>query len=67
MACGLYPLLASFGLGEVVDRETPVSKLCLLLPKFPIVRLPDETNDHFCARVELAMENVIRGLRPRGA
>jgi hypothetical protein len=61
MACGLYPLLASFGLGEVVDRETPVSKLCLLLPKFPIVRLPDETNDHFYARVELAMENVIRG------
>jgi hypothetical protein len=36
-----------------------VLKLRLPLPKFPIVRLPDETNDHFRARVELAIENVM--------
>jgi hypothetical protein len=58
---GLYPLLANFGLGEVVDRETPVSNLHLLLPEFPIVRLPDEMNDHFCTRIELAAKNIMGG------
>jgi hypothetical protein len=55
----LYPLLANFGLGEVVDRETPVSKLCLPLPEFPIARLPDEMNGHFHVRVELVAENIM--------
>jgi hypothetical protein len=59
MACGLSPLSTNFGLGEVVDRETPVSKLHLPLLEFPIARLPNEMNDHFRARVELAAENIV--------
>jgi hypothetical protein len=61
MAYGLYPLSASFGLGEIVDRETPVSMLHLLLPELPIMRLPNEMNDHFYVRVELTVENIVRG------
>jgi hypothetical protein len=59
MAYGLYPLLMSFGLGEIVDREMPVSKLHLPLPEFPIAMLPNETNDHFCVRVELVAVNIM--------
>jgi hypothetical protein len=29
MACGLFPLLASFSLGEIEDREMSVSKIIL--------------------------------------
>jgi hypothetical protein len=47
MACRLFPLLASFSLGEIEDTETPVSKITLPLPEFPIARLPEETNDYF--------------------
>jgi hypothetical protein len=61
MACGLYPLSANFGLGKVVDRETPVSKLCLPLLEFPFARHPDEMNGHFRVRVELAVENIMGG------
>jgi hypothetical protein len=59
MACGLYPLSASFGLGEIEDGEMPVSKINLPMPKFPIARLLGETNNRFRARVELAVENVV--------
>jgi hypothetical protein len=59
MAYGLHPLSASFGLGEIVDGKTPVSKLCLPLLEFLVARLPDEMNDHFRARVERATENVM--------
>jgi hypothetical protein len=59
MACRLFPLVASFGLGEIADGETPVSKILLPLSEFPVARLPDETNDHFCTWVELAVENVV--------
>jgi hypothetical protein len=59
MACGIYPLLANFGLGEILDGETPVSKLCLPLPEFPVVRLPNKTNDYFHVRVEHATENIV--------
>jgi hypothetical protein len=52
-ACGLFPLSASFSFGEVEDKETPVSKINLFMPTFPVSRLPDETNDHFCMRVRL--------------
>jgi hypothetical protein len=48
-------------LGEIVDGETLVLKLCLALPEFPVARPPDETNDRFCVRVELAAKNVMRG------
>jgi hypothetical protein len=37
----------------------PVSKITLPLPEFPIARLPEDSNDHFRARVELAAENVM--------
>jgi hypothetical protein len=59
MACRLFPLLASFGLGEVEDSETPVLKITLPLPEFPAVKFLEEMNDHFRARVELATEDVV--------
>jgi hypothetical protein len=52
MACGLFPLLASFGFGEIATGEMPVSE-------FPIVRLPDEMNDGFRGRVEVDVVNVV--------
>jgi hypothetical protein len=54
MACGIFPLSASFGLGEDVDGETPVSKLSAPMPDFWVARLAEKTNDGFRARVELA-------------
>jgi hypothetical protein len=59
MACMLLPLSAGFGLGETEDGETRISKITLPLPDFPVTRLPEETNDRFRARVELAAENVV--------
>jgi hypothetical protein len=47
MAYGLFPLSASFGSGEIEDRETSVSKITFSLTEFPIPRLPKEINDHF--------------------
>jgi hypothetical protein len=52
MACGLFPLSMSLDLGEIAVEETPVSKL-------PIARLPEESNDGFQGRVEVAMVNVV--------
>jgi hypothetical protein len=59
MAWGLFPLVASFGLGEIADGETLVSKILLPLLEFPVARLADETDDRFHARVELAAQNVM--------
>jgi hypothetical protein len=59
MACGFFPLSTNFGLGEIVDGETVVSKLTLPLLEFPIARLLGETNDSFQARVELATMNIV--------
>jgi hypothetical protein len=59
MAWRLFPLLDSFGLREIEDGERPVSKITLPLPEFPVARFPEETDDHFRARVELAIENVL--------
>jgi hypothetical protein len=36
-----------------------VSKLSAPMPDFPVVKLPEETNDRFRARVELAAANVV--------
>jgi hypothetical protein len=55
-AYGLFPLAASFGLGEIADRKTPVLKIHLPLLEFPIAKLVDEIDDCFCATVELAAE-----------
>jgi hypothetical protein len=49
----------SFGLGDIVDGDTPMSKLTLPLSEFPVARLPKETNDGFRVRVELAVVNVV--------
>jgi hypothetical protein len=59
MAYGLFPLSASFSLGEVEDKETLVSKVNVHMPEFPVARLLDEMNDCFHTRVELAVENVV--------
>jgi hypothetical protein len=67
MAYGLFPLLASFGLGEIEDGEMPVSKINWPMTEFPIARLSDETNDHFHASVELAAENIVGERCSRGA
>jgi hypothetical protein len=47
MAHALYRLSASFSLSEIVNGETPVSKLAVPMPKFPIARILEETNDSF--------------------
>jgi hypothetical protein len=47
VACGLFSLSVSFKLGEVVDGETPVSKLSAATMDFLVARLSGETNDHF--------------------
>jgi hypothetical protein len=59
LACGLFPLSAGFGFGEITDSETTVSKVTLSLPEFPLAKLQGESNDHFLVRVELGIENVI--------
>jgi hypothetical protein len=42
-----FPLLASFSLREVENKEMLVSKISLPMPDFPVARLPNEMNDHF--------------------
>jgi hypothetical protein len=59
MACGLFPLLASFNLVEIADGETPVLNLAVPLPKLPVARRLKEMNDGFWVRVELAAANVV--------
>jgi hypothetical protein len=59
LACGLYPLSANFGLGDITDGRTPVSKLKILLPKFRVVRSDEEGDIKFLTRVELEVENVV--------
>jgi hypothetical protein len=59
MAYELLPLLASFGLGEVADGETLLSKLAAPMPDFPVAALLEETNDAFQTIVELAVVNII--------
>jgi hypothetical protein len=59
MSCTLFPLSANFNLGEIAKGETLVSKLSVPLSEFPVARHPEETNDGFRARVELAVVNVV--------
>jgi hypothetical protein len=54
LACGMLPLLANFGFGKIVDGETPISKVVVLLPDFPFARV---------ARVELEALNIVREYR----
>jgi hypothetical protein len=55
----LFPLLVSFDLGEIADGETPMSKLTVPLPDFPVTKFLEETNDHFFERVEQAIGDVV--------
>jgi hypothetical protein len=59
MACGLFPLSVSFDLGEIAYGETPVSKLTVPMPDFPVAKLLEMTNDGFWVRVLLATVNVV--------
>jgi hypothetical protein len=59
MACRLFPLSVSFNLGEIADGETSVLKLAIPMPEFPVARRPEEMNDGFRVRVELAAVNVV--------
>jgi hypothetical protein len=44
---GMFRLLANFGFAEIAYGETPVSKMVLPLPRFPLARLQGESNDLF--------------------
>jgi hypothetical protein len=55
----MFPLSANFGFAEIADCETPVLKVILPLPEFPLARLSGESNDHLLARVELDAENMV--------
>jgi hypothetical protein len=35
MACVLFPLSTDFGLGEIEEREMPVSRISLLFARVP--------------------------------
>jgi hypothetical protein len=59
LACGMLPLSANFGFTEIVDGETPMSKVVVLLPEFPLTRFEGQSNDYFLVRVELDAENVV--------
>jgi hypothetical protein len=59
MDYGLFPLSASFDLGEIEEGEMTVSKRTLPLLEFPVSRLRDEADDQFRARIELAVKNVV--------
>jgi hypothetical protein len=59
MACELFPLSASFELGEISEGETPVLKLTVPLPEFPIARRPGEKIDVFWPRVEISAVNIV--------
>jgi hypothetical protein len=60
VVCELFSLSANFGLGEIADEETPVLKVSAPMTDFPVARHPEETVDEFCARMELAIEDVVR-------
>jgi hypothetical protein len=55
----MFPLLTSFDFAGIADGETPISKVVLPLPEFPLAKLHGESKNHFLARVELGGENVV--------
>jgi hypothetical protein len=59
LACKMFPLSASFGFEQVVDGESPVSKVTMPLPEFPLTNLQGESDAHFLVRVELDTKNVL--------
>jgi hypothetical protein len=59
LAYGMYPLSAHFGLQEITDDETPVSKLTVPLPEFHEAKAEEESDAQFLAKVELEAENIL--------
>jgi hypothetical protein len=57
LAYRMFPLSTSFFFGEIADwgggGGTPVSKVTLPLPEFPLAKFQGESDDHFWVRVEL--------------
>jgi hypothetical protein len=45
----MFQLSAEFGFVQIAKGETPILKVTLLLPKFPLFKLLGESNDHFIA------------------
>jgi hypothetical protein len=43
LACGMFPLSANFSFAEIVDGETPVSKVTLPLPEVLLIKLQGES------------------------
>jgi hypothetical protein len=39
LAYEMFPFSASFSFGEIADGETPVSKVTVPLPNFPLTKL----------------------------
>jgi hypothetical protein len=59
LAYGIIPISANFGFAEIVDGETPVSKVVVPLPELPLARFEGESNNHCLARVQLDMKNLV--------
>jgi hypothetical protein len=55
----MFPLSANFIFAQIANGETPVLKVTLPLPEFPLAKLQGESDDHFLVRVELGVENVM--------
>jgi hypothetical protein len=52
VSCGVWPLAAGVDFEHVKVGETPVSKLKVPLPRFPLCRQDDEDDTELLARVE---------------
>jgi hypothetical protein len=61
LTCNMYPLSTSFGFDTIVDGETLMLKVTVLLPEFCIASVEGESNDRFLVTVELEAENVVEG------
>jgi hypothetical protein len=59
LAYRMFPLLAGFSFTGTAEGEMPVLKVILPLPEFLVTKFKGESYDHFLARVELGVENVV--------
>jgi hypothetical protein len=53
LVCGLYPLYASLGFGEVSDSTSVVSKVVVPLPAFPVTWDAEGSASQFLGKVEM--------------
>jgi hypothetical protein len=59
LTCGMSSLSIDISFERVADGVTPVSRLKLPLPKFHAMRMHDEDDVQFLARVELEAEGIV--------